>query len=262
MRFAAPKTAIIGASGFIGRHLHAAYRRDFPDVVGTAFSAETGGGLVRFDIRRPDLSALRLKETGHGAVLIASAKPNIDFCERERDAAYDVNVRGTLTLARQAAQAGLQVIFFSTDYVFAGDTGLFDDDSPTNPTTEYGRQKVIVEKELPAITDNHLILRLSKIFGLEKGDRTLLDDIASTLAAGRVARVARDQFFPPRMSATSSARCKPSRRAVCAAPSTSAIPARHRATKSPKPSPPPSAPIPRSSSQLNCTISLPWLAAP
>jgi len=140
---------------------------------------------------------LRLVETGHRALLIASAKPNIDFCAREREAAFAVNVRGTLALARQAAQAGLQVIFFSTDYVFAGDAGPYDDDAPTHPTTEYGRQKVAVEKELPAITDNYLILRLSKIFGLEKGDRTLLDDIASTLASGRLARVARDQFFSP-----------------------------------------------------------------
>jgi dTDP-4-dehydrorhamnose reductase len=190
------KTAVIGASGFVGRQVCQAYRQVYADAVGTAFS-NAQNGLTHFDLRQPDLAALRLEESGHRAVLIASAKPNIDFCEREKEAAHAVNVSGTLSLIRQIAKSSMQVIFLSSDYVFDGRAGQYDDDAPTNPTTEYGRQKALVEHELPALTDNYLILRLSKMFGLEKGDRTLLDDLASSLAAGRRVRVARDQIFCP-----------------------------------------------------------------
>jgi dTDP-4-dehydrorhamnose reductase len=190
------KTAVIGASGYVGRFLWASYQAEFPGAVGTSFSC-TEPGLVPFDIRKPTLAPLQLEDCVHGAVLISSAKPNIDFCQREREAALAVNVTGTLELVRQIAATSMQVIFISSDYVFQGESGAYTEASVPAPTTEYGRQKALVEKEIPNITDNYLILRLSKIFGLVRGDRTLLDDLASNLAEGKKIRVAQDQFFCP-----------------------------------------------------------------
>jgi dTDP-4-dehydrorhamnose reductase len=190
------KTAVIGASGFIGGHLWSAYRARFPDCVGTSFSSRQPG-LTPFDIRDPRLAALRLEETGHRAVLIASAKPNIAYCEENREAAYAVNVAGTLELARQVARTSMQVIFLSSDYVFEGQHGPHDDDHALAPTMEYGRQKAEVEHALPTLAPNHLVLRLSKIYGVQKGDGTLLDEMAALLAAGKPVRAARDQVFCP-----------------------------------------------------------------
>jgi dTDP-4-dehydrorhamnose reductase len=190
------KTAIIGASGYIGRRLWESYRQSFPDCIGTAF-ANLGPGMTHFDIRRPDVAALRLEATGHQAVLIAAAKPNVAFCEREPAAAHTVNVSGTLELIRQIGRTSLPVIFLSSDYVFPGTTGRYDDDVPTNPTTEYGRQKVLVETEIPALVDNYLVVRLSKVYGLDKHDGTLLDEMGSSLASGREIPAAVDQLFCP-----------------------------------------------------------------
>lgn len=190
------KTAVIGASGYIGRHLWKTYRRAHPDSLGTSFSA-TNAELVYFDIRRPDIQPLRLEQSAYRAVLIASAIPNIAFCEQQRDAAYEVNVRGTLELIRQLGRTQIQVIFLSSDYVFEGNTGRYTDEAEMRPTTEYGRQKALVEKELPSLARNPLILRLSKIYGVEKGDRTFLDEIACCLAKGAEVRASTDQVFCP-----------------------------------------------------------------
>lgn len=190
------KTAIIGASGYIGRHLLKSYRTEFPDCVGTAFSRVVSG-LTSFDIREPDIRPLRLQETGHQAVLIASANPNIKYCEEEKSAAFAVNVKGTLELIRQLGRTSMSVVFLSSDYVFPGNSGPHDDGDVTRPSTEYGRQKKRVEEEIPRLTDRYLILRLSKIFGLEKGDGTLLDEMACSLSARRQVQAAADQFFCP-----------------------------------------------------------------
>jgi len=190
------KTAIIGGSGFVGGHLLRAFRRVHPDTIGTSFSRESDG-LQPFDIREPNLASLNLPEQGYAAVLIAAANPNVGYCEQNEEASRAVNVRGTLELIRQTVALGMRPIFLSSDYVFDGQVGGHDDDAPTNPSTIYGRQKELVEQELPRLGDNYLIVRLSKIYGVEKGDGTLLDEIASSLAAGKTIRTARDQVFSP-----------------------------------------------------------------
>ena len=191
-----PKTAVIGASGYVGRHLWRAYRAVHSDCLGTSFS-RANPDLLHFDLRQPNLAVLRLEEQGYRAVLISSAKPNVAYCEQEKAAAYEVNVRGTLDLIEQIGRTSMQTIFLSSDYVFPGDTGGYDDDAPTQPTTEYGRHKAEVERQMPALCGNYLVLRLSKIFGVQKGENTLLDEIAAALLGGREVRAARDQIFSP-----------------------------------------------------------------
>ncbi|MEC4805594.1 MAG: SDR family oxidoreductase [Jaaginema sp. PMC 1079.18] len=190
------KTAIIGASGYIGWNLLEAYRKEFPDCIGTTFSKNLPS-LHPFDVRRPNLAALRLAETGHEAVLIASAKPNIVYCDNNPQLAYEVNVKGTLELVRQIEDIGLSVIFLSTDYVFEGVAAPYKDSDKPQPTTEYGRQKLTVETALPNLASNHLILRLSKIYGTKKGDRTLLNEISSKFVSGAEMQMATDQLFCP-----------------------------------------------------------------
>ncbi len=190
------KTAVIGASGYIGRHMLESYRRRYPDCIGTSCSSSVPG-LTLFDVRSPDIEPLRLEETGHKAVLIAVAKPNIAYCQQNREEALEINVTGTLELVRRLGRTSMEVIFLSSDCVFEGSSGAYDDGAATEPTTEYGRQKVLVESNLPALAENSLVIRLSKIYGQEKGDGTLFDEMACALANRREVSAATDQVFSP-----------------------------------------------------------------
>ncbi|RDI48166.1 dTDP-4-dehydrorhamnose reductase family protein [Aquicella lusitana] len=190
------KTAVIGASGYIGNHLWRKYRETFPDCIGTGFS-QVKQGLTPFDLRNPDSDSLKLEETGHQAVLIASAKPNVGWCESHPKESYELNVLGTLKLVKQLARRSIHVLFFSSDYVFNGETGSYSDKAQTNPITEYGKQKAEVEREIANITDNYTILRLSKIYGTTWKDGTLIDALAADLLKGQKQKVATDQFFSP-----------------------------------------------------------------
>ena len=190
------KTAVIGATGFIGGHLLHSYRKNFEDCIGTGFSI-IKPGLTHFDLRKPNLSRLGLEESGHEAVIIASAKSKIDYCGKEKEKSYEINVKGTLDLVRQIAKTSMQIIFFSSDYVFSGENGKYIDSSERKPSTEYGLQKMQVEDEIPKITDNYLILRLGKGYGIEKNDGTILDEIACSIASGYKVLAAWDQIFCP-----------------------------------------------------------------
>lgn len=189
-----PKTAVIGAGGFLGRRLTAAHRAVHPDCVGTFHTQ----GTPVLDIFKPDIAPLNLKGTGHQEVIVAAAVVDVKRCEWNRDETRPGNVTGTLELIRQISAAGLKPTFISTDWVFRGDQGDYDDESPPDPICGYGAQKAEVEKAIPEICGkSFLIVRLSKLFSLQKGDHSVPDQIARSLSEGRTVRAARDQVFGP-----------------------------------------------------------------
>jgi dTDP-4-dehydrorhamnose reductase len=184
----APRTAVIGATGFIGRALHAAYRAEHPDAAGTDHRGRDG--LIRLDLAAPDVEPL----LDHEACVIAGARPGVADCQRHPSETRAINVAGPLAAVRALREAGVRPVVFSSDYVFDGRKGGYADDAPLSPRIEYGRQKAELET---GAGEGVLVLRLSKIFGLERNDGTLLDEMGRTLARGERVRAARDQVFSP-----------------------------------------------------------------
>jgi len=132
------KTAVIGASGFIGHHLINKYRLQYPKCIGTSFS-NNKTNLLKFDIKNPNIETLNLDRTGHKAVIITAFKSNIFYCENEPSKAYEVNVDGVLQLIKNLSKTTLKIIFLSSEYVFDGIQGSYNDDHPRNPRTVYGK---------------------------------------------------------------------------------------------------------------------------
>lgn len=186
---------ILGASGFIGNALWRRYQRRGLPMIGT-YCSNRREDLVHFDFRSSDLSSLGITQD-KGVVVFAGFIPQVDVCEREKEATSRINVDGTLRVMRQAAEMGHKVVFLSSDYVFDGQTGQYSEESATCPCTEYGRQKSVVEAAVAGITEQHLIVRLSKIFSLERGDNSLLDQMASKLSSQGELLAAEDQVFCP-----------------------------------------------------------------
>jgi dTDP-4-dehydrorhamnose reductase len=190
-----PRTVVIGAGGYIGRHLLAAYKGVYPDTLGVDVMGDWPHLL---DLAAPDIRPWKLRESEYGYAIIAAAITGLARCEQDKEFTRARNVTGTLELARQLAAEGVIPVFFSTDNVFDGRTGGYDDEAPTKPLNEYGAQKAEMERRLPEVTGGrYLITRLGKVFGLVCGDRTLLDEMASRFTQGQEVAAARDQIFCP-----------------------------------------------------------------
>jgi dTDP-4-dehydrorhamnose reductase len=130
--------------------------------------------------------------------MIAAAVCRMSLCEQDKESTFQCNVERALYLAQYFAQRGITPILFSTDYVYDGIAGDYTEASRPNPLNEYGRQKVVLEELLPSVCgDNYLLIRPGKVFGLEKGDKTLFDEMASHLTQHIPIRAAYDQIFSP-----------------------------------------------------------------
>ncbi len=191
------KTAIIGASSYIGKNLIDFYRLRYPDCVGTYFKNKKNLKNIFFDLKNSNINNLKLYERGHKSVIISAAIPNIDFCEKNPNLSYKINVEGTLKAINELVKTPIKIIFLSSDYVFDGKKGSYSESDITNPSTNYGKQKKKVEDEIINLSDKVIILRLSKVYGLKKGDGTLLDEAANLLSKKKYISAALDQFFCP-----------------------------------------------------------------
>jgi len=82
---------------------------------------------------------------------------DVEKCEQSPEFAYSVNVDGTQLLIDHAP-AEARIVYCSSDHVFSGDTGPYDEASPTDPVSVYGKTRVAAER-LIAARPNSLILR-------------------------------------------------------------------------------------------------------
>ncbi|HXY70964.1 MAG TPA: dTDP-4-dehydrorhamnose reductase [Actinomycetota bacterium] len=144
------------------------------------------------------------------AVIDAAAFHQVDRCEREPSAAFAVNALGAINVARAAREVGARTVYVSTDYVFDGTKGeaYAEDDRPA-PVNVYGLTKEAGERGVRLSCPDHLVVRLSGLFGHAgssgKGGN-FVETVLSKAAAGEPLSVVSDQRLSPTSAADAAVR--------------------------------------------------------
>ena len=153
---------VVGADGTIGARLAHALQGSGEVVATSRRPGQAGKVLV-------DLAEGRIDEAfaaRSDVAFVCAAVTSIQGCEDDPDGTRQVNVTGTLRLLQGLADAGSFAVFLSSNTVFDGQQAFPDEDTPHSPTTEYGRQKAAVERQIamaPGLKERVAIVRLSKI---------------------------------------------------------------------------------------------------
>ena len=187
---------MVGASGLLGAYLYNSFAEVGP-VVGTGFDYG-GGDLATLDIRDEEAARALLDEHRPRTVVCAAAVSNVERCETDPEGSSEINVDGTLALARAAAAVGATFVFLSSEYVFDGLGGPYDETARTGPLNEYGRQKQQVERLLPAVTAcDFVIARVSCLYGHERTGKNFVHQLWNAAVEGREFRAPCDQIGTP-----------------------------------------------------------------
>ena len=118
------------------------------------------------DITREDNVTAFISSHAPDIIVNCAAFTNVDKCETEREAAFNVNALGPKYIAAAAKECGARVIQISTDFVFDGNGNRpYTEEDQTNPLSEYGRTKLEGEKNIQSNCDSYLIVRTSWLFG-------------------------------------------------------------------------------------------------
>jgi dTDP-4-dehydrorhamnose reductase len=104
-------------------------------------------------------------------ILNAAAFTNVDASETQRELAWKVNVKGVEYLAEASRVIDAHVIHISSDYIFDGKNGPYDESSKPCPIGYYGRTKLASENALKISGAFFTIIRTNVLFGLAANGR-------------------------------------------------------------------------------------------
>jgi dTDP-4-dehydrorhamnose reductase len=195
------KFLIIGASGFIGRHMLAYAKSLGYEVLGTASRPRPDEGLLGLDLDRDRLTdkvPISFFQTGGPIfVVVSAAISQIDRCFRERDVTREVNVVNTMRLMEEAAALGARPVYLTSSFVFDGRVGYYTESDPRSPISEYGRQKADIESICCQSHSDWFLVRLDKIVGDDPAEKHLFTEWHQWQQAGHPIVCMANQLFSP-----------------------------------------------------------------
>lgn len=185
----APLAWVTGAGGLIGSYLVRAAER-----LGPAWRVR---GLTRGDLELTNFAVVRRAfERDRPALIVhCAAVSRNPQCTANPPEARRQNVEVTEHLADLAREA--QFVLFSTDLVFDGKQGWYDESAAVSPLSVYAETKVAAERVV-ARHPRHLIIRTSLNGGTSPtGDRGFNEQMRHDWRSGRTVRLFTDEYRAP-----------------------------------------------------------------
>ena len=145
-----------------------------------------------------DVAAIRqvVGSRSWDAMINCAAYTLVDRAETEVAAAEALNATAPGVLAAVCHDAGVRMLHVSTDFVFDGTaTAPIAEDAVPNPLSVYGRSKLDGENSVRAVSDDHLIVRTSWLYG-QSGPNFVLTMLRLARERGAL-RVVADQHGSP-----------------------------------------------------------------
>ncbi len=201
---------ITGAAGLIGHELCRSAAAFAPQWRVVAVARESG--LLRrsewgrhAEARGHEIVALDLTDfsrveqafTRHPPDLVihCAALSKSPACQADPRAARRINVEATRHLAMLAQDRAF--VFFSTDLVFDGSKGGYEENDPPNPLSVYGETKAAAEEEVLR-NPRHTIIRTSLNAGRTlRGGTAFNEEMRAAWQAGRNLTLFTDEFRCP-----------------------------------------------------------------
>ncbi|SDS31098.1 dTDP-4-dehydrorhamnose reductase [Pseudomonas asplenii] len=158
-------------------------------------------GRDQLDLANPEQIRQQVRAHRPDLIINAAAHTAVDQAESEPDLAFAINATAPGILAQEAADLGIPLIHYSTDYVFDGSKAEpYTEDDETNPLSVYGRSKLTGERAIATAHSQHLILRTSWVYS--NHGRNFLLTMQRLLQEKPELRIVADQVGAPTWAGT------------------------------------------------------------
>lgn len=167
---------VVGANGLLGSNVVHVGRQSDWIVMGTYHSTrpEFDIPLTQFDLAAYEAFDEVFETYDPDLVVNCAAMTDVDGCETNTEQANVLNSDAPGALAAQCAANDVEFVHVSTDYVFDGSARdpYREGETPT-PVQVYGDSKLAGERAVQEADGDHLIARLSFVWGVHRSSGEL-----------------------------------------------------------------------------------------
>lgn len=153
------RVLVTGAKGQLGTDLMAELAKR--GMIGIGVDVE------EMDITNADICRKVILESNVDAVIHCAAYTAVDAAEDNVELCRKINGEGTRNVALGCKEAGVKMMYISTDYVFDGQgTRPWEPDDERAPLNVYGLTKYEGELAVEELLDNFFTVRIAWVFGV------------------------------------------------------------------------------------------------
>ena len=204
---ASRRVLIVGSNGLLGQKVTELFAR------GTSYQIMLSSiePSSVFPVPEAQYTQVDLTVKRQGKQLVTSFEPdviincaamtNVDACEKEREAAWKVNVGGVENLIDAARHADIRIVHVSSDYVFDGKNGPYSEEDIPEPLSYYGKTKLASENALRKSGLPYFIARTLVLYGFAPGAKVNFALwLLQSLENGTQVRIVDDQLGNPTLA--------------------------------------------------------------
>ncbi|PEN13912.1 dTDP-4-dehydrorhamnose reductase [Longibacter salinarum] len=200
------RVLVTGANGLLGQALVQRLSR-LPEYDVLATARDDGPrfdkgsfGYAPLDVTDASAVHRTFQDFTPNVVVNCAAVSSVGECRNHRERCWNVNAAAVETLANECRKIGARLVQVSTDFVFDGEDGPYDESARPDPVNYYGRSKLAGENAVRASgLGSWAIVRTILLYGtanrLSRSNFVLW--VVNSLSRGETIHVVDDQYRTP-----------------------------------------------------------------
>ncbi|MBC3783838.1 SDR family oxidoreductase [Spirosoma utsteinense] len=143
-----------------------------------------------------------ISETRPDVVIHTAAMTDVDKCEVQKDDCWAQNVQAVESLVEACHAVGAFLLHVSTDFIFDGTAGPYDETAEGNPVSFYGWSKYAAEKVVSNANIRWAIARTVLVYGIahDMSRSNIILWVKKSLEDGKNIKVVTDQWRSPTLA--------------------------------------------------------------
>lgn len=199
---------ITGANGLLGQKLVGllAQQADV-DLIATARGENRLPISASYTYRQMDITDRQqvfdvITDVRPDAVIHGAAMTDVDKCELDKEACWAQNVTATESIVVACEATGAFLCHVSTDFIFDGKDGPYNEEAEGNPISFYGWSKYAAERVVMSSSLQWAIARTVLVYGIahDMSRSNIILWVKKSLEDGKIIKVVTDQFRSPTLA--------------------------------------------------------------
>ncbi|MFC5410963.1 SDR family oxidoreductase [Larkinella bovis] len=199
---------ITGSNGLLGQKLvDLLTKQPAVELIATArganrLPASEGYTFQSMDITNREEVLAVVGQTKPDVIIHTAAMTNVDQCESEKTACWAQNVSAVEYLIEACRIHDVFLEHVSTDFIFDGSAGPYDEEAEANPISFYGWSKYAAEKAVIHSGIQWAIARTVLVYGIahDMSRTNIILWVKKSLEDGKTIKVVTDQWRTPTLA--------------------------------------------------------------